>query len=265
MAAAVGATTAGRADAQIVVSANDAKIVLVDGVQTVVRNPSPDTVTIIDFSVTPPRVRAELPVPASVIGPPSSVAITPDGSLALVTAAMKLDPANPAQTIFDDRVTVIDLTAASPSVVATLRAGPGPSGIGINRAGTLALTGNRGDGTVSVFTIAGKTVTAAGKVDLGAPASIPSGIVFSTDGRRAFVTRFGDGLISVLQVDGSRVTYAKSDFGAASRPYPIEITPAGDLAVVGHVGAGASGGADVLSLIDITPAVPRAISHVTAG
>lgn len=254
-----------RADAQIVVSANDAKVVLVDGVQTVVRNPAPDTVTIFDFSVTPPRVRAELPVPTSVIGPPSSVAITPDGSLALVTAAMKLDPANPAQTIFDDRVTVIDLTAATPTVVATLRAGPGPSGIGVNRAGTLALTGNRGDGTVSIFTIAGKTVTPAGSVDLGAPASIPSAIAFAADGRRAFVTRYGDSLISVLQVEGSRVTYAKQDFGAAARPYPIEITPTGDLAVVGHTGAGGAGGVDLLSLIDLTPAVPRAIGHVTAG
>jgi DNA-binding beta-propeller fold protein YncE len=210
-------------------------------------------------------VIAELPVPTSVIGPPSSVAITPNGALALVTAAMKVDPANPTQTIFDDRVTVIDLTAASPVVVATLRAGPGPSGIGINRAGTLALTGNRGDGTVSVFTIAGKSVTPAGTVNLGAPASIPSAIAFTADGRRAFVTRFGDSLISVLQVEGSRVTYAKTDFAAAARPYQLEITPAGDLAVVGHVGAGSSGGADLLSLIDLVPSVPRAINHVTAG
>ena len=31
----------------------------------------------------------------------------------------------------------------------------------INRAGTLALVANRNEGTVSIFTIAGKTVTAA--------------------------------------------------------------------------------------------------------
>jgi DNA-binding beta-propeller fold protein YncE len=208
---------------------------------------------------------AELTAPVSVIGPPSSIAITPDGSLALVTAAMKVDPANPTQMIPDNRVTVIDLAAPKPAVIATLTAGPGASGIAINRAGTLALVANRGDGTVSVLTIAGRTVTLAGSVDLGAPASIPSGVAFAADGRRAFVTRNGDSLISVLAIDGSRVTYAKSDFGAAFRPYPIEITPAGDLAVVGHVGAGATGGEDVVSVIDLTGPQPRAIAHVTAG
>ncbi len=260
--AALGAT---RIDGQVLISANDAKVVLVDGVQTVVRNPPPDTVTILDLSGPKARVTAELPVPVSVIGPPSSVAITPDGSLALVTAAMTVDPANPAQMVPDNRVTVIDLTAKTPVVLSTLTAGPSPSGIAVNRAGTLALAGNRGDGTVSVFTIAGKTVTAAGAVDLGAPGAIPSGIAFSADGRRAFVTRFGDSLISVLQIDGTRVTYAKTDFAAAARPYPIEITPKGDLAVVGHVGAGPSGGVDLLSLIDLAPALPRAIAHVPAG
>jgi DNA-binding beta-propeller fold protein YncE len=265
MLAAAGATAAARDGAQLVVSANDAKVVLVDGVQTVVRNPPSDTITIFDLASTPPRLVVELNAPASVIGPPSSVAITPNGALALVTAAMKVDPANPAQTIFDDRLTVIDLTTTPPAIVATLGTGPGPSGIGVNRAGTLALTGNRGDGTVSVFSIAGKAVTAAGSVNLGAPASIPSAIAFSADGRRAFVTRFGDSLISVLQVNGSAVTYAKTDFAAAARPYPIDVTAAGDLAVVGHVGAGPSGGEDLLSLIDLAPAMPRAIHHVMAG
>jgi Domain of unknown function (DUF5615) len=36
-----------------------------------------------------------------------------------------------------------------------------------NRQGTLALAGNRSEGTVSVLTIKGKTVTHAGKVQLG--------------------------------------------------------------------------------------------------
>lgn len=258
-------TIAARVDAQIVVSANDAKVTLVDGVQVVGRNPPPDTVTIWDFGVTPPRAVAEINVPTSLVGPPSSVAITPNRSLALVTSSMKVDSANLAQTIPDNRVSVIDLSPAKPVVIATLTAGPGASGIAINRAGTLALVANRGDGTVSVFTIAGKLVTPAGSVDFGAPTSIPSGVAFAADGRRAFVTRNGDSVISVLVVEGSKVTYTKTDFGAGAKPYPIEITPAGDLAVVGHVGAGATGGLDVLSLIDLSPAIPRVIDQVSAG
>jgi DNA-binding beta-propeller fold protein YncE len=251
--------------AQLLVSANDRKVVLVDGVQTVVPNAPPDTVTVIDLDASPPRAATEIAAPVSVIGPPSSVAVTPDGTLALVTAAMKVDPANPSQLAPDNRITVIDLAARPAAVIRTLTAGPGPSGIAVNRAGTLALVANRGDGTISVFSIAGRDITPAGTVDLAAPGSIPSAIAFSADGRRAFVTRNGDSLISVLAIDGTRVAYTKTDFGAGFRPYPLEVTPAGNLAVVGHVGAGASGGEDLLSLIDLTPALPRAIAHVAAG
>ena len=57
--------TAGAAAAQIAVSSNDSKVVLIDGVNTVVRNPPPDTATIVDVGVTPPRVLGQLNVPGS--------------------------------------------------------------------------------------------------------------------------------------------------------------------------------------------------------
>ena len=81
------------APAQWAVSSNDGKVVLDNGVVKVVPNPAPDTVTIIDLGVTPPKVVAEIPVPGSVVGPPMSVAITPDQGLALVTSSTKKDPA----------------------------------------------------------------------------------------------------------------------------------------------------------------------------
>ena len=83
------------ASAQIAVSANDNKAVLVNGVNTVVENPASDTVTIIDLAAKPPKVIAELKAPASVVGPPQSVAVSRDESIALVTGAVKIDPANP--------------------------------------------------------------------------------------------------------------------------------------------------------------------------
>jgi hypothetical protein len=61
--------------------ANDGKVVLDNGVVKVVPNPAPDTVTIIDLGVTPPKVVAEIPVPGSVVGPPMSVAIRKTPSL----------------------------------------------------------------------------------------------------------------------------------------------------------------------------------------
>ncbi len=258
--------TAAAAAAQVIVSANDNKLTLVDGVQTPATNPAPDTVTVIDMSTGQPKVLGEVRVPTSIVGPPSSVAVVPDGSIALVTAAQRMDPANRATLVPDDTVSVIDLKASPLAVIATLRAGAGASGVSVNRAGTLALVANRMEGTISIFTINGRTVAAAGKVDLGAPQSGPSAVVFTPDGRSALVTRNNDSVISILSVDGSKVSYAKQDVGAGFKPYGIEVAPAGDVAIVGNIGAGTTGGGvDVVNVIDLTTPTPRAIAHVPAG
>src|SRR6266566_1056467 len=136
------------AAAQLAVSSNDGKAVLVNGVNTVPPNPADDTVTIIDLGASPPKVVGELKAPSSVVGPPQNVAIAPDESIALVSANMKLDPADPKKLVPDNRLSVIDLKAKPPAVIATLETGLGPSGISINRGGTLALVANRGEGTV---------------------------------------------------------------------------------------------------------------------
>jgi lactonase family protein with 7-bladed beta-propeller len=257
--------SAGMGEAQVVVSANDSKAVLVDGVNTPVRNPPPDTVTIIDLSASPPKVIGEVRAPNSVVGPPQTVAIAPDESIALVASSTKLDSAAPAGTAPDDLVTVIDLKASPPAVLATVHAGRGASGISFNPAGTLALVANRMEGTVSIFTVSGKTVTPAGKVDLGAPESGPSHVAFTRDGRMALVTRNNDSFISLLAVDGASVTYAKRDIAAGLKPYGLEVSPTADLAFTGNIGAGASGGADTISVIDLAVNPPRAIDHVTVG
>jgi hypothetical protein len=70
--------------AQIAVTANDNKAVLVDGATAVADNPAADTVNIIDLSASPPKVIGEVKVPTSVVGPPQSVAVSMDESYALV-------------------------------------------------------------------------------------------------------------------------------------------------------------------------------------
>jgi hypothetical protein len=51
------------AAAQLAVSSNDHKAVLVNGVNTVPPNPADDTVTIIDLGASPPKIDAELKAP----------------------------------------------------------------------------------------------------------------------------------------------------------------------------------------------------------
>jgi len=260
-------TTHSVARAQIAVSANDGKVALVNGVNTPRPDPQPDTVTILDTSVNPPRILGEVVAPTSVAGPPHSVAITPDRSLALVTASTRIDPANPRSTIPDNRVTVIDLKATPPVVLETLQAGRGASGVAINREGSLALVANRTEGTISIFILNGKFVTPAGKVDLGAPDSQPSQVMFAADGRSALVSRNAatDNKISILKVDLSKVEYEKKDFFTGLQPYGMDITPVGDLAVVANIGTGATGGIDTISLVDMRLDPPRTIDQIGVG
>jgi DNA-binding beta-propeller fold protein YncE len=255
----------GTAFAQVLVSANDAKVALVDGVTTTVKSPPPDTVTVIDLAASPPKILGEVQAPNSVIGPPESVAIAPNQPLALVTSSTKLDPADATRTVPDDRVTLIDIGVAPPAIVGTVRAGSGASGVAFNPSGSLALVANRMEGTISVFAVNGKTLTPAGKVDLGAPQSGPSHIAFTRDGRTALVTRNTDSLISILSIDGSQVSYTKRDIASGFKPYSIQVSPAGDIALVGNVGAGPSGGADTVSVIDLKANPPRAVNQVAVG
>jgi DNA-binding beta-propeller fold protein YncE len=251
--------------AEIAVSSNDGKVALIEGRNTTLTNPRPDTVTIIDLSVSPPRVIGEVGVPSSVNGPPVGVAVAPDESIALVTSSLKIDPADSKRQVLDDRMTVVDLKASPPAVVATFHTGPGAGGVSFNHAGTLALVANRSDGTVSVFSVSGKTVTPISKVDLGNPQAGASHVVFLPDDKTALVTRNNDNKISILSINGTTVEYTKRDIIAGLRPYGIDITPKGDVAVVGSIAAGFTGGHDPISVIDLTLNPPRLVDSVTAG
>ena len=252
------------ATAQLVLSANDGKAVLVDGVNTVPIDPKPDNVTIVDLGSSPPKVVAEIKVATSVVGPPSSVAVARDESFALVTAATKIDPNDAKKVAPDNKVSVIDLKASPPAVIAVVELGAGAAGAALNPDGNLALVANRSEGTVSVFTIANKALTAVGKVQLGDAKSGPSAIAFTPDGKTALVTRDGDNKISVLNVEGSKVEHAKRDVHAGLRPYPLDISSQGDVAAVANIGIG-GGDADTLSLISLKGGPARVIDTVSVG
>jgi DNA-binding beta-propeller fold protein YncE len=252
------------ATAQIAVSANDNKAVLVDGANVVPDNPAADSVSIIDLGFAPPKIIGEVKAPASVVGPPQSVAISRDESYALVTGAFKVDPADRKKAVPDNKLSVIDLKARPPAVIATLEAGLGAAGVSINRAGTLALVANRSEGTVSVFTIAGNKLAPAGKIQLGDSKSGPSHVAFTPDGKMALVTRDGDHKVSILSVDGNKVEDSKAFMVGGIRPYSLEISPKGDVAVFSDQGGG-QGDIDVVNVIDLTTKPPRVVNTVSVG
>ena len=182
-----------------------------------------------------------------------------DNRVMLDNGVVKVVP-NPAP----DTATVVDLRASPPAVIATLEAGKGAAGVSINRQGTLALVANRAEGTVSVFTIQGKTVAPAGLVRVADDKSGPSHVAFTPDGKTALLTRDGDSMISILAVDGTKVEYTKRDLSAGLRPYGLDISADGSVAVVANIGRG-GGDNDTVSVIDLRATPIRVVETVTVG
>ncbi|HVZ29366.1 MAG TPA: YncE family protein [Asticcacaulis sp.] len=249
--------------AQTVISANDGKQILVDGVQTVPDHPAPDNISILKFSKGTAHVVQTLNLPTSVIGPPASVAITPDGQYAIVSAARRI-AADPKQIEPDDKVTVVSLTGKKAKIVQHIQAGAGASGIAISPDGRTVLIANRAEGTVSVFSLAKGRLTAVDKIDLDNPQSAPAMPIFYAKGKRALLTRDGDNLISILAVDNGKVTILPESLSPGLRPYEISIAGDQHYAVTACIGGGGKT-VDSLKLIDLTGETPKVVDSEEAG
>ena len=168
------ASFATAAQAQYLVIGNDEKISFDDG-KSVLHPSGTDAVSIVDIrDRTKPRLVASLPLENSIVGPPTNLAATPDGKLALVASSIDVvKDGDTLKNVPDNKLFVIDLTASPPALIATLQTGKQPSGMAINRAGNLALVCNRAENTVSVLSISGKNVAVTGTVAL-APADAPN-------------------------------------------------------------------------------------------
>lgn len=232
--------------------------------QVVPAERQPDSVTLIDLSASPPRPIASIAVPTSVIGPPASVAVSPDESYALITASRRVSAIDPERIEPDDLVTVVDLKASPPAIRATLHAGAGASGVSINPAGTLALVANRSEGTVSVVSLSGGRFEIVGKVTVGDVASAPAHPIFFDEGRRALVTRDGDHKVSMLLIDGEKVAVSGTEIAAGLRPYQIDTAGPRRFAVVATIGGGGRD-VDTISLISLAGPVPATVDTVAVG
>jgi len=235
----------------VVLSSNDGHTVM--NAQKAQVAPSPvgaDTITVIDVKSYPPTIKATFEAPGSVVGPPGAIWISKDESWGIVTSATKADAAAPNGGIApDDHVAVFDLTSNPPKVVQSLTSGLGATQVRVSPNGTLALIANRTEGTVSVFTVKDKRLTAVGKVDTGNPKSLPSAVVF-VDDQNALLTRGGDNMVNVLHIDGTNVTIDARPITTGIAPYTMDINGAHTLVAVSNMGRG-DGDEDSISLIDV--------------
>jgi len=228
-----------------------------------------------------PRILANLPLMNTIIGPPVNLAITPDQHLALVANSLDwVKDGDSWKGVPDNKIYVIDLTTSPPAQIATVETGKQPSGMAINRAGTLALVANRADDTVSALSIDGKnvklveTVSVAGAAAaLGAapaPPALPVAVAITPDGKHALVVKSGANRVALLDIDGQKLSYAKVDgknydMATGLNPLNVQVTPDGKLAIVNNIGGGQDGQVDTVGVIDLEANPPRVIDQVVVG
>jgi DNA-binding beta-propeller fold protein YncE len=254
------------AGAQLMIIGNDEKATWDDAGKVVLTAPGKDTVSIVDISKREsPRIVSNLPLTNSVFGPPTNLAITPDGRLAIVANSVNNVPDGAGwKFVPDNKLYVIDLTTSPPSHIATVEVGKQPSGLDINRAGNLALVTNRADNSISVLSIKGKDVKLVDTVPMGEQVAA---VAFTPDGKRALAVKFPGHKVALLEVDGQKVTYKKYDMNVGLWPYNIGVTPNGKLAISANNGnsGAADGQVDTVSVIDLEATPPRVIDHVVVG
>lgn len=258
------------ASAQIMIIGNDQKPGWDKDAKPFLNPPGHDTLSIVDISKPANlKIVATIPLDNTIVGPPTNLAITPKGDLALVANSVnEVDKDGKPALVSDDRLFVVDLKANPPAIIDTLHLGKRPSGMAINAAGTLALVCNRDDGTISVLSINGKEVKVTDTLTVGAGAADSvSHVAITPDGKRALVAKAGANKIAVLAIDNGKVTYDKQDLPVGIYPYNLVITPDGKLAVSADTGGGGTsdGHADTVSVIDLEANPIRVIDHVTVG
>ena len=260
-------TAAAPSQRQLMLVANDEKQSWNDAGVVQLAPQGRDSVQLIDIGTDPlaPRSVGTLALDNTIAGPPTNLAITADERLALVANSLLVVEENGVRKqVPDNRLFVIDLAASPPKLIDTIVVGKQPSGLTINRAGTLALVANRADNSVSVLRIAGRKVNLIDTVAMGESVSH---VRFTPDGRRALAAKFPNHKIALLDVDGEKVSYGKVDLAVGLWPYNVDVTPDGRLALTADNGnAGASDGqVDTVSVIDLEAVPPRVIDKVVVG
>lgn len=253
------------ADAEMMIVGNDQKVSWDDAGKVVTSAPGDDSISIVDIGTDPenPKIITSLDLQNSIFGPPTNLAITPDGTLAIATNAMTWAKAGD-KPVPDDKLYVIDLKGSPPALIDTLEVGKQPSGLAINKAGDLALIANRADNSISVLSIDGKKVKLIDTVDMGAQVAA---VAITPDGKRALAAKFPEHKVAVLKIDGQKVSYDGYDIAVGLWPYNVDITPDGKLALTADNGnAGSSDGqVDTVTVIDLQADPPRAIDKVAVG
>src|SRR5215216_34666 len=254
------------AGTQVIVSGNDEKVLWDDAGKAVFLPPGKDTISFIDIGDREnPKILTSIALENSIFGPPTNLAISPNGEIALVANSVtQTKDGEKWKPVPDNKVYIFDLKANPPTHVGTVEVGKQPSGLDISKKGDLALVTNRADNSISVLTISGKDVKVIDTVAVG---DSVAHVAISPDGTKALAIKPVVNKVAVLKIEGQKVAYDKYDIVTGVFPYNVDIAPSGKIALVANNGAGggSDGGVDTVSVIDLEQNPPRVTDHVVVG
>lgn len=252
---------------QIVISGNENKIDLTTGAQKVIPNAAPDSLSILDFLQFPPKVTNISGVSNTVVGPPSNIAISPDGKMALVSDSLKLDASAAAGFSPQTIVHILDLSGKEPKLAGTVQTEQQPSGLSFTPNGKFVLVANRASGTVSVLAVDGLNVKQIQTVEMCKPTEMVSDIAISPDGSYALASVQAGGWLAELNIDpAGKVTATGRKFGTYGKPYRVVITPDSQLALTAGSGFGNGLDIDAMTVIDLkAPGGARTTDIIPVG
>ena len=213
-------------------SGNENKIDLNPGAATVIADAQPDSISILDFSSFPPKVTHFMDIPNSVIGPPSNIAITPDGKLALIANSLKIDSEDATQWVPESFVHIMDLTGSKPKLTGKVTTQAQPSGISITPDGSIALVANRAAGTITTIQLDSlkKDNEAAHALDhvlVCEPELSLSDVAIGPDGTTVLASVQKGGYLAALKLENGKLTSTDRKFSVYGQPYRVVITPDG--------------------------------------
>lgn len=249
-----------------VVSSNDGKYQRVQGRDTYPENAGPDSLTILDASVFPPRVVQTVPVENGIQGPPQAAAISPDGKLALVAAPTRYDRAG-LKLVLDTFLQVVDLSAR-PASVTRIELGSHPQAVAFDRSGQWGMV-TCVDGGVRPLRIEGSQVTVLDAIHLGEKRL--AGVVFTHDGQHVLAALRDEQGLAVLDLKNGQWLDSGDRVSAGVAPYSVDVSSDGHWAVVSNVGLAGlasykgrlAGDADSVTLIDVSRSPFRAVQQIS--
>lgn len=215
-----------------------------DGKRALVANQGSEDVSVVDLTASPV---SSYTVPLADIGRPVNIAITPDGTIALVVCA----PLGKSSTGFI--VVALDLTTTPVTRISNVYVGAGAS-IAITPDGKRALVGfTEATSRFSSFVVGAMAVIDLTTTPFSLSSSaldvvVDGGVAITPDGTRAVVVTQAASMATLIDLTATPHPQQVHSVTVGQNPTGVAITPDGKRAIVIFSGDGVNGGVSVLSL-----------------